>query len=135
MQSLRLLLRKLLRVSIVLTGLFLVALAIFFLMQPVVAGATLGIGFIEPYGLAALCGDFTGFFGAAGILILYASYCGDPRYLLAPVLLMTLAVAGRLITFVANGHDHTMWTPIVIELVIIKFLIVGRHSLARVEAN
>lgn len=135
MQDLRMILRPVVRVSIALLGLFLAALAAFFLMEPVVAGATLGIGFIEPYGLAALRGDFAGFFGAAGILILYASYRSDPRYLLAPVLLMTLAVAGRLITFVANGHDHTMWTPIVIELVIIKFLILGRHSLARIEAS
>jgi hypothetical protein len=134
MQYLRLSLRKLVRVSIALIGLFLVVLAVFFLMEPVVAAATLGIGFIEPYGLAALRGDFTGFFGAAGILCVYAAYRRDPKYLIAPLLLMVLAVADRLITFVTNGHDHTMWTPIVIELVIIKFLILGRKSFAQASA-
>jgi hypothetical protein len=134
-QNLKLTLRKLLRVSIALLGLFLVALAVFFLLEPVVAGATLGIGFIEPYGLAALRGDFTGCFGAAGILCLYGAYRRDPNYLIAPLLLMVLALGGRLLTFVTSGHDHTMWTPIVIELVIIKLLIFGRKSFARSQAS
>jgi hypothetical protein len=133
-QNFRSILQKLVRVSIVLTGLFLVTLAVFFLKEPNVAAATLGVGAIEPYGVAALRGDFAGFFGAAGILTLYASYRSDPRYLIAPMLLMTLAVAGRLITFIANGHDHTMWAPIVIELVIIKILFFGRRTLARTPA-
>jgi hypothetical protein len=134
MQNLRLILRKLVRVSIVLSGLFLVALGVFFLKEPNVAAATLGVGAIQPYGVAALRGDFAGFFGAAGILILYAYYRSEPRYLIAPLLLMTLAVAGRLITFSANGHDHTMWAPIVIELVIIKVLFFGRRALAPTPA-
>ena len=129
MQNLRSILQKLVRISVVLTGLFLVALAVSFLMEPNVAAATLGVGAIEPYGIAALRGDFAGFFGAAGVLTLYASYRSDPRYLIAPLLLTTLAVAGRLITFIANGHDHTMWAPIVIELVIIKILFFGRRAL------
>ena len=63
-QNLRSILRKLVRVALVLTGLFLIALAIFFLMEPIVGAATLGVGAIEPYGVAALRGDFAGFFAS-----------------------------------------------------------------------
>jgi hypothetical protein len=60
-------------------GLFLAALAVFFLMEPVVAGATLGIGFIEPYGLAALRGDLVGFFGAAAFSCFWAPVAEIPN--------------------------------------------------------
>ena len=135
MRNLKSILRKLVRVAIALLGLFLTALALFFLMEPVVAGATLGIGWIEPYGLATLRGDFVGFFGVAGILTVVGAYRRDPQYLIAPLLLMVLALAGRLLTFLTNGFDHTMWTPIVIEAVIIKFLILGRRSFARAQGS
>lgn len=121
--------QKTLRVLIGLSGLLFIALALGFLLDPAQAAARLGIGAIAPLGLATLRGDFIGFFGTAGILALLGAARGDARYFIAPLMLVGMTLAGRLITIATSGFDATMAPPMLVEAVTVVLLVLGRRSL------
>jgi len=120
-----------LRVAIGLAGLLFVILALGFLLDPASAGARLGVGFLNPLGHATLRGDFFAFFAVGGLLSIAGAVREDARLLLAPLLLITLTLAGRLITVAASGFDPAMGPPMLVEAVMIGLLWLGRRSLGR----
>ena len=120
-----------LRVLIGLSGLLFIVVALGFLLDPAQAAARLGIGVIAPLGLATLRGDFIGFFATGGILALLGAVRNDARYWTAPLMLVGMTLAGRLITIAASGFDATMGPPMLVEAVIVVLLVLGRRSLAK----
>lgn len=123
--------QKILRVAIGLFGIVFIALAIGFMLDPAQAASKLGVGALAPLGLATLRADFWAFFGAGGILSVAGAVRNDSRFLTAPLLMIAMALTGRLVTVVASGFDTTMAPPMVAEAVIVALLALGFRSLAR----
>ena len=128
-------LQKVLRVLTGLCGLLYITLSLGFLLDPAQAAARLGIGAIAPLGLATLRGDFIGFFGTIGILALLGAVRNEARYYIAPLMLVGMTLAGRLITVVASGFDATMGPPMLVEAVTVALLLLGRRSLKTNRLN
>ena len=128
-------LQKVLRVLTGLCGLLYITLSLGFLLDPAQAAARLGIGAIAPLGMATLRGDFIGFFGTTGILALLGAVRSDARYFTAPLMLVGMTLAGRLITVVASGFDATMGPPMLVEAVTVALLLLGRRSLKTNRLN
>ena len=127
--------QKILRVLIGLTGLLYITLALGFLLDPAQAAARLGIGAIAPLGMATLRGDFIGFFGTIGILALLGAVRDEARYYIAPLMLVGMTLAGRLITVAASGFDATMGPPMLVEAVTVALLLLGSRSLKTNHLN
>jgi hypothetical protein len=125
-------LQKILRVIIGLFGILFIALAAGFLLDPARAAAGLGVGPLAPLGLATLRGDFFAFFAAGGILSLAGAVRNDAHLLTAPLLMIALTLAGRLLTVAVSGFDAAMAPPMVIEAAIVLLLALGYRSLARI---
>jgi hypothetical protein len=128
-------LQKILRVLIGLTGLLYITLTLGFLLDPAQAAARLGIGAIAPLGMATLRGDFIGFFGTIGILALLGAVRDEARYYIAPLMLVGMTLAGRLITVAASGFDATMGPPMLVEAVTVALLLLGSRSLKTNRLN
>jgi hypothetical protein len=128
-------LQKVLRVLTGLCGLLYITLSLGFLLDPAQAAARLGIGAIAPLGMATLRGDFIGFFGTIGILALLGAVRNEARYYIAPLMLVGMTLAGRLITVVASGFDATMGPPMLVEAVTVALLLLGRRSLKTNRLN
>ena len=127
--------QKVLRVLIGLTALLYITLALGFLLDPAQAAARLGIGAIAPLGMATLRGDFIGFFGTIGILALLGAVRNEARYYIAPLMLVGMTLAGRLITVAASGFDATMGPPMLVEAVTVSLLLLGSRSLKTNHLN
>jgi hypothetical protein len=112
-------------------GILFVALAAGFLLDPVQAASKLGVGSLGPLGLATLRGDFFAFFGAGGILSIMGAARNDARFLTAPLLMIAMTLAGRLVTVATSGFDAAMGPPMLVEAVIVLLLILGNRDLAR----
>ena len=89
------------------------------------------MGAVSPLGQATLRGDFFAFFAVGGLLAIVGAVREDARQLLAPLLLISLTLAGRLITVATNGFDPAMGPPMLVEAVIIVLLWFGRRALGR----
>ena len=120
-----------LRAAIGLAGLLFAALALGFLHDPVSAAARLGVGPLGPLGQATLRGDFFAFFAVGGLLSIAGAVRDDARLLLAPLLLIALTLAGRLVTVAVSGFDPAMAPPMMVEAVMVVLLWFGRRALGR----
>jgi len=124
-------LETIVRALVGLSGLFFVVLAIAFLLDPTGTASNLGIGAMAALGHATLRGDFFAFFGTAGGLAVLGAIQNDGRHLMAPLLLMALALAGRLITIGLNGFDSSMVPPMVVEAIAIVLFALGSRSFGK----
>lgn len=123
--------RTALRVLIGLVGVLALLIALRLWIDPAAPAAQLGLTGNGLLGQATLRADVAGFFGAAGLLSLLAAWLGQARLLTAPLLLITLALTGRLITVVVSGYAPEMLQPMVIEAVLLVILLAGRRVLSR----
>jgi len=119
-----------LRVVIGLVGILFSGLAIGFWLNPAGSAYHLGISALNALGVASLRADLPGFFGGAGLFALAAAFRNDARLLTAPLLLIAIALAGRLITVVINGFEPPMAAPIAIEAALVLAFLLGRQTLA-----
>lgn len=98
-------------------------------LDPVAVGAQLGFGPIAKLGHASLRADVGGFFGTAGLLSLGAALRDDHRLLMAPMLLIGLALLGRVIALGFVGFDAVLVPPMVVEAVMLGLFAAGRKTL------
>jgi ribonuclease Z len=121
-------LRNALRAALVLAGLVFVVLAAGFLRDPLLPAARLGVAPLGLLGQATLRGDFFAFFAVGGLLSIAGALRSDARLLLAPLLLISFTLAGRLITVAVAGFDPVMGPPMAVETVMAVLLLLGRRS-------
>ena len=122
---------NILRAAIGLSGVLFVILALGFLYDPAHAASRLGVGPLSPLGTATLRGDFFAFFAVGGLLSIAGAVRNDAAWLLAPLLLIALTLAGRLITIAVIGFDPAMGPPMAVEAVMAVLLLLGRRTLGR----
>lgn len=99
----------------------LVALRIW--IDPPAVGQTLGIAAQGPVGLATMRADMGGFFGAAGGFALWAAIRRRRVWLLPPLVLLTIALAGRALTLAVGGLSIVQLPPMVVEALCVAVLV------------
>lgn len=112
-------------------GLAGVLIALRIWMAPTEFAAQLGVAANGTLGIATLRADMAGFFGGAGALALFAAIRNRAAFLLAPLVLVGIALTGRLLTVAMNGYSEDMAPPMMIEAVLLIVFALGRMKLAR----
>ncbi|MBN8607953.1 MAG: DUF4345 family protein [Caulobacterales bacterium] len=116
-----------LRIVLGLAGLVFVVMGIAFWANPAAPAARLGIEAASALGTSSLRADMAAFFGVAGGLTLLAAVRSNARLLTAPLLMIAIALAGRIITVIVDGYTPDMMQPMVIEAVLLGLLAAGRR--------
>ncbi|MDP3382002.1 MAG: arylsulfatase [Phenylobacterium sp.] len=112
-----------------LVGLLMVAIALRIWTQPLVFAATLGLAADGPLGIASLRADLGGFFGAGGLFALLAALRADRRWLAPALILLGLALTGRVISLIASGGGVMQIPPMIVEALLIAILALGWRAL------
>lgn len=121
--------RPVLRVLVALAGALALLVALQFWLHPAAPAARLGVEPMGDLGLATIRADVAGFFAAAGLLSLAAAVRADKRLMTAPLLLIGLALVGRLITVAVSGLSPDMVQPMVVEAALLLLFGVARRRL------
>jgi hypothetical protein len=117
------------RILVGLIGALAVLLALRIWIAPAAVGEMLGLVGMGGLGRATLRADVGGFFGAAGIMALAAAVRNDRRLLTAPLVIIGLALTGRVITRFVDGPTPAQVPPMIIEAVLVVILAGGRRIL------
>ena len=120
-----------LRALVGIAGLLALLVAARMWMAPEEAAAQLGVAATGSLGLASIRADMGGFFGAGGAFALMAAFKGRGGLLLAPVVLIGLALTSRLVAVVMNGFVPEMGPPMAIEAVLLVLFVAGWKWLPR----
>lgn len=120
-----------LRVIVGIAGLLGVLVAARMWMAPAEVAAQLGVAASSPLGLASIRADMGGFFGAGGLFALAAAIKGRGGMLLPSVVLVGLALTGRLVTVAINGFVPEMGAPMAIEAALLVLFVAGWKWLPR----
>lgn len=126
--------RTLMRVLLGLAGLLFLLLAARFWTAPDLIGATMGLKTEGAAGTGTLRADVAGFFGAGAVMILLAAIRGQARWLPPVLLLLGLALAGRVVNLVVTGGGAALIPPMVVEAVLILIVAGGYRVLSRPAA-
>ena len=112
-------------------GLFDLLMASSFLMTPLSAGQSLGVGPIAGVGagLSTIRADFTSFFGVAGFAMLWGAWRRNADLLLVPLLLFAVTLTGRAIDLVLSGPYPGWPMPMAVEAVEVVLLLAGWRML------
>jgi arylsulfatase/uncharacterized sulfatase len=102
-----------------------------FWLAPAELASTMGLTAEGPVGLGTIRADMAAFFGAAAILSLTAAVRNEARWLTPVLLLLALALAGRVFNLVSTGGGAALIPPMVIEAVLIAIMGLGRRVLGR----
>jgi len=119
------------RLLVGIAGLLGVLVALRLWMAPQEVAIQLGVEPIGPFGLATIRADVAGFFAGTGVLSLLAAIRNRAVLLTAPLILIGLALTGRLITGASSGITNEMIPPMAIEAGLLAVLALGRQQLAR----
>jgi hypothetical protein len=114
------------RISVAVTGAVLFLIGLLAWLQPEKLAAKLGVAASNPLGAATLRADLGAFFVTAGVLALIAALRRAPRLLTAPLALISLALAGRLVALELEPLDSAMIPPMVAEAVMAIIFLAGR---------
>ncbi len=119
---------------VALVGLFSLLVAVLLWVRPEAIAATMGLTAEGPVGLGTLRADIAGFFAGVALFSLLAAVRNDGRLLRPALLLLVLALAGRVLNLVMTGGGSALVQPMVIEIVLIVILGVGWRVLHRKAA-
>jgi hypothetical protein len=119
-----------LRIAVAATGALLLFLAVAAWTDPARLGGQLGIGAAASLGMATLRADLGAFFGTAGGLALLAAIRRSPGLLTAPLLMISLALAGRFLALAVTPFASAMIPPMVAEAVMVAVFASGRFMRA-----
>jgi GGDEF domain-containing protein len=122
------LLNLLYRILTALVGTLGILLAIRMWIDPSQLGAQLGLVVENAKGLATIRADIAGFFGVAGLLTLAAALRQNQKLLLAPALLIAMALLGRVFSLISGDLSTEAIAPMAIELgLLVLFYLAGNH--------
>ncbi len=118
------------RAVVGLVGLFNIALGLGFLLDPAQAGLRFFLSSLGTQGLATMRADFTAFFVTGGLFAIVAAVRVRRTPLLVPLSLLSIAIAGRLVSLAADGAPQTAFPPMIVEALMIALLALGWRSFA-----
>jgi len=94
-------------------------------MQPDHLAGQIGFMLVGDLGHSSFRADIGGFFAASGIFMLLAAVRGERQFVLPPLVLLGLALAGRLATAAQTGFITAYVQPITIEVVTLVVLLLA----------
>ena len=112
-----------------LAGVLGLLVAVQLLLHPGVVGLKLGLAPVTVVGMATLRADVAGFFAVTGALSLAAAWRNDRALILAPLLLIGSALAGRCLNLAVQGVRPELIQPMVIEATLLVLLAFARRTL------
>ena len=112
-------------------GLLPLLVAVRMWMAPVETAGQLGVLAPGQLGLATIRADMGGFFAGGGLFALAAAIRGRAGPLIVPVVLIGLALTGRLLTVAITGFADDMGPPMAIEAVLLLIFAAGWRMLPR----
>ncbi|MEM1154410.1 MAG: hypothetical protein AAGI44_09720 [Pseudomonadota bacterium] len=121
--------KPLLRVVIVLPGLFFTLMGVVWLVQPARAAASLGMPLLEGAGRSAQVADMAVFFFALGIMILLSAVRLRSHWFLIPALMLLGAAAFRTFAWLTHGADFVA-SAVAVELLVGCLLLFARSQLS-----
>jgi len=119
-------LAALLRLAVFLTGGFLLLMSVVALADPHRLAGQLGLAATNAVGAASLRADLFGFFATAGGLAVAAAARRAAYLLTAPLLLIGLALTGRIVALAIGPFDGSLLPPMAVEAVMLAVLAAGR---------
>ncbi len=122
--------QNIVRGLVALVGLFGVAVAVRFWVDPVGPGAQLGVAALNELGYSSLRADFASFFGTGGLFALAAAIRNDRRWALVPLAMFGLAFGARLATAATHGFGEVV-QPIAVEAAFTALMFVAWRVLGR----
>ncbi|MDP3382071.1 MAG: sulfatase-like hydrolase/transferase, partial [Phenylobacterium sp.] len=111
-------------------GLLFVAIALRIWIRPEPMAATLGLAAQSLLGLDTLRADMGAFFAGGGLFVLAAAARDERRWLVPALVLLSLALAGRILSLLVGGLDVMSLPPMVLEALLILILASGWRVLA-----
>lgn len=124
--------RNVLRVVVAIVGLFNIVIGIGFLVDPARSGSSFFLTSVGTQGLATMRADLTAFFVTGGVFALVGAWRAWGRPLQVPIMLLSIAFVGRLVSLIADGTPPTAFPPMIAEAVMIALLGLGWRSFAPV---
>lgn len=123
---------KLLRLLVVLPGLFFTGIGLLWLIAPADAAAKLGMPLLDGVGRSTQVADMAVFFLAIGIMTVLAAVSLKSRWFQVPALVLLGAAAFRVLAWLV--HDAALAVePIALEVVVGCFLLFASSRLAEKE--
>lgn len=118
-----------LRILVGVSGLAGLALAMRFWLATGDMARQVGISPQGALGLASIRADIAGFFAAAGILAAAAAVLDRRRLMTAPLLMIALALSGRILSLGMTGPAQELVAPMAIEVGLLAVFGAGRSWL------
>jgi len=117
------------RLLVGVAGLLAVVIALGFWINPDMLAVQFSIAPQGPLGFSTLRADFGALFAGTGVFAVAAAVRNNARLMTAPLLLIGIGFAGRLLTIALSGYDASMLQPMVTEIVLIAIFAAGRKLL------
>lgn len=121
--------RMALRVLVGVAGLLFVFLGLQFWLNPAALAGKLGVSPVGELGLATIRADMAAFFGVGGGFALAAAFRGERKLLTTPLVLVAVALVGRVVTVAVSGLSPEMVQPMVVEAVLVGLFGLARQRL------
>jgi hypothetical protein len=118
------------RVVIGIIGVFNIAIGLGFLLRPEQLAGQFFLSPLGSQGLATLRADFPGFFITGGTFALIGALKKDGNALAVPLLLLAIAITGRMVSLAMDGTAATAYPPMIAEAVMIGALLLARRRFA-----
>jgi Domain of unknown function (DUF4345) len=115
--------RTVARVIVGVIALFNLAIGVGVVLAPAQLAAAFFVDPVGLQGLATIRADFGGFFIGAAVFALIGAWRADARLLTVPVTLLGIALAGRIVSLVADGRTPESLPPIAAEVVMLAVLL------------
>lgn len=94
-------------------------------LQPENLAAQLGFMLVGDLGQSSFRADIGGFFATSGIFMLLAALRAGRQFILPPLLIVGLALAGRMATAAQTGFIAAYTQPITVEAVTLVVLLIA----------
>ena len=117
------------RIALLLVGGLTLPLAAGFLLSPARAALRLGLEASGPVGLSTPRGDFLGIFVMIGGSALYAAIRNRSDVLIIPLIMLSVIIAGRLVSAVLDGSGRDALPLIAAEVLMLTVVVVGYRTL------
>lgn len=120
--------RNMARAVVALVGLFNLALGLGFLFDPAQVGLRFFVTSLGTQGMATMRADFTAFFMTGAIFASVGAWRAWRTPLLVPLLLLGIAICGRVVSLFADGMPPKAFPPMIVEAVMILLLALAWRS-------
>ncbi len=121
------------RILIGLVGLFNIFVGLSFLFNPAKMATDFALSPLGVQGMATMRADFPAFFLTGAIFALIGAWRMDPKPLLVPLMLLSVALFGRFVSIALDGTAPTTLPPMIAEAVMIACLSVAYRVFGKRE--